>query len=128
MQIIKKDSTSMGFMGTLSVNMYEKYRRVTKRKSGALLNRTVEQRASISRVEICAFHCSILLFSGGIKLFHSNIKDITLFTTFESRRRHSVRRPEEWHNKERRWNSIFKVLEGVIGTTWFYVLLFGSSS
>lgn len=57
MQITKKDSTSMGFMGTLSVNMYEKYRRVNKRKSGAFLNGTEEQRASISRVEICAFHC-----------------------------------------------------------------------
>lgn len=69
MQIIKKILHQWVSWGYCPWTCMKKYRRVNKRKSDAFLNRTEEQRVSIPRVEIFAFLCYILLFSGGINIF-----------------------------------------------------------
>lgn len=56
-QNIKKERTEMRYHEKhCPWTRMNKYRRVKERKNGASQNRTEEQRASISRVEICAFH------------------------------------------------------------------------
>lgn len=64
----------MGFMGTLSVNMYEKYRRVNERKR-VLLNWETKN-LHVSSRNLCVSLLNSLIFWWDQHGFHLNIKDI----------------------------------------------------